>query len=259
MGRILESLGMTAAASLLTRRAALAQTTAGACASLLAPRGWTAAPSPWPPSIALDYAISGLRGGIQISARGNLDWRRNTRAYEARLGMVAFIVFKREQLSRGMLTQHGVQPRYFEDRKQRSQVANFDAQRGHVQYGNGAHREWPAHGQDRVSMLMALWPLLQQALAKGEQRITLPVSGAQNWSLWTMDIQGRETITTPSGPWPTWRLARSDSGAAEQKTLLWLAPSLHGLPVRLLVTEPNGDTADQRLNSHKRLDDLPSA
>jgi len=233
------------------------QSIAGLGAGILP--AWTqAAPNLLAPSIGLDYAISGVRSGVTMSAHGALRWQRNAKAYEAHLSMVAFIVFKREQVSTGELLGPILRPRHFEDRKRRIQVADFSAERGRVRYGSGAERDWPAQGQDRVSMLMALGPLLTQALLAGHSQITLPVSGGDNWSVWQFDIQGRETVSTPSGPWPAWRLERSDAGAAQQATRLWLAPSLHHLPVRLLMREANGDTADQQLSAHRLLDDLAS-
>lgn len=234
-----------------TRRAAL-----GGLAAWAAPMV-SAQTQAWPTSVALDYAIQGTRSGIAMRASGGLTWQRNDRAYLARLHMSAFVVFKREQISSGQLTPTGLQPRVFEDHKRRIQRADFDTNAHVARYSNGHQMDWPVNGQDRVSMLIALGPLAARAQSQGERRVSLPVSDGNDWQTWAFDIDGRETVDTPAGPWPAVRLTRSDADTRGQRTQLWLAPSLQWLPVRLLIREANGDTADQRLQAHRPLPPLP--
>ena len=248
---------MATTPSLWTRRSILTQAGMGASAVVMPRWTWASVPS-LPPSMALNYTINGRLSGVNVTANGALTWQRNASHYAAHLSMTALIVFKREQVSNGTLNALTLQPLHFEDRKRHIQVADFDPQRHQVRYGHGTTLDWPEQGQDRVSMLLALGVLLSQALAAGQRSFSLPVSDGTRWSDWRFDIEGKETVSTPSGAWPVWRVQRSDAGAAGQDTTVWLAPNLHNLPVRLRIHEANGDSVDQLLSGHRTLDDLPT-
>lgn len=236
-----------------TRRTWLSLIGACACCPLT---GWARALA-WPPSMALDYRIEGLRRGVAISASGALSWQRNEHAYEARLSSVAMIIFKREQISRGHLSPSGLTPHSFEDHRRRVQRADFDPASGIARYSNGSQMDWPANGQDRVSMLLRLGAWARQARPGAE--LELPVSDGNDWQTWAFNLRARETVDTPSGPWPSWHIQRSDAGRRGQSTDLWLATGLGGLPVRLVIAEANGDRIDQRLRHHRTLPPLPPA
>lgn len=218
----------------------------------------TSGAAAWPPpSMALEYVIDGQRSGMAIRASGGLRWQCNAHRYRAELSMVALVIFRRTQVSSGAIDMGHLEPSRFEDHQRRIQHAEFDAALGRVRYGSGAERDWPAGGQDRVSLLLSLGPLVQAAMARGETRISLPVSDAKNWQLWTYALSSTETVSTPVGPIPAIRLQRTDAHRREQDTEIWLAPSLHMLPVRLRIHEANGDVADQRLKAHTPLPALP--
>ncbi len=206
--------------------------------------------------MALEYEITGTRNGVNTSASGGLTWQRNDQSYIARLDVTTLLIFKREQISNGLLAPDGLRPLFFEDHKRRIQRADFDPEGKLVRYSNGHHMRWPDDGQDRVSMLITLGRLTQAAMQGGETRFELPVSDGNDWQVWGFDIQGRETVDTPSGPWPAVRLVRDDADTRGQDTQLWLAPSLQWLPVRMLIREANGDLADQTLRAHRRLEPL---
>ena len=234
-----------------TRRAWLALMGASACA----PKLGSAQALTWPPSMALDYRIDGLRRGMAISASGSLRWQHNADAYEARLSSVAMIIFKREQISRGHLSAQGLTPRAFEDHRRRIQRAEFDPDAGVARYSNGTQMDWPIGGQDRVSMLLHLGAWVRQV--RPGAKLELPVSDGNDWQTWAFTLRARETVDTPSGPWPSWHIQRSDADRRGQHTDLWLATGLGGLPVRLLIVEANGDRIDQRLSQHQPLPALP--
>ena len=64
-------------------------------------------------------------------------------------------------------------------------------------------------------------------------------------------MDAAETLSLPVGPTAAVRLTRLPRQPYDQQVDLWFAPSLGYLPVRLRVTHPNGDVADQVL---RRLD-----
>jgi hypothetical protein len=55
----------------------------------------------------------------------------------------------------------------------------------------------------------------------------------------------REKLMTPLGELDTVKLTKRPDGPNDKQTEVWLAPALHNLPVRVLVTDNNGNKADQ--------------
>jgi hypothetical protein len=55
----------------------------------------------------------------------------------------------------------------------------------------------------------------------------------------------REKLPTALGELDTIRLTKRREAPDDKQTEVWLAPSLHYLPVRVLVTDNNGNRADQ--------------
>lgn len=234
-----------------SRRACLA----GLAATLLRPAQVRAA-TDWPPSLALDYAIEGRRSGIALSAIGALLWQRSAQHYVAHLSSSAWLIFKRQQISRGRLGAGQLQPHRFEDHRRRIEFADFDPQRGLARYSNGSQLDWPTAGQDRVSMFFSLGAWARQAHTLGERTLSMPISDGNDWQTWSFTLMGEEPINTPSGVWPSVRVQRSDGGQRGQQTVLWLALNLSLLPVRLHITEANGDVLDQRLAAQRTLPPL---
>ena len=70
--------------------------------------------------------------------------------------------------------------------------------------------------------------------------------GADRWSF---TVEGPETLDLPVGSTPTLKLQRLPRKDYDQKAELWVAPGLNYLPVRIKLTQANGDYADLLLRS----------
>jgi hypothetical protein len=62
-------------------------------------------------------------------------------------------------------------------------------------------------------------------------------------------VRGLETLHLPAGDMPAWRLERLPERDYDQKAELWLSPDLGYLPVRIRLTQSNGDYVDLQLRS----------
>ena len=62
-------------------------------------------------------------------------------------------------------------------------------------------------------------------------------------------VDGPETLELPGGSKQTIRLSRQPRKQYDQIAHLWLAPDLQYLPVRIRLTQANGDFADLQLQS----------
>jgi hypothetical protein len=65
---------------------------------------------------------------------------------------------------------------------------------------------------------------------------------------WTLTVEGRETLELPAGTTHTVKLQRLPRREFDQKVEIWLEPARGHLPVRIRLTDPNGDVADQQLS-----------
>ena len=79
--------------------------------------------------------------------------------------------------------------------------------------------------------------------------LTLTTVSARSADRWTFTVEGPETLELPMGPTPTIKLQRLPRKDYDQKAELWVAPTLGYLPVRIQLTQANGDFADLQLRS----------
>ena len=105
--------------------------------------------------------------------------------------------------------------------------------------------------QDRLSVFIQLGAMLAAdpgRFVPGTQ-VTLTTVSARSADRWTFTIEGPETLDLPSGPTPVLKLQRLPRKDYDQKAELWVAPALGYLPVRIRLTQANGDFADLQLRS----------
>ena len=80
-------------------------------------------------------------------------------------------------------------------------------------------------------------------------QITLTTVSARSADRWTFTVEGPETLDLSAGPTPTLKLLRLPRKDYDQKAELWVAPGLGYLPVRIKLTQANGDFADLLLRA----------
>jgi hypothetical protein len=80
-----------------------------------------------------------------------------------------------------------------------------------------------------------------------DSMIAVQTVGPRDAEIWTFHVSSDEQLTVPAGEFTTRRLTRGPRKPNDDKVELWLAPTLGYLPVRLKLTQPNGDFADLQL------------
>lgn len=204
----------------------------------------------------LRYTVSGKKSGIQYSANATLDWRRNATRYEATWSASLLFVFKRKQTSSGSIANEKITPQRFVDEGKRIREASLDQKAQQVRYTEAGPAAWVPGMQDRVSLFFTLPSLITAAQREGRTRIDMPVTGANGRADWEMDIGKPETVTTPAGTWLATPVKRRVA-AADTAATLWYAGDHNLIPVRILMTEPDGTFLDQRLDGQMPLPNLP--
>ena len=202
-----------------------------------------------PPSAQLIYDVASQVKGFTFSAGGQLDWAQDGSTYEARLKVSAFLLGSIVQTSTGRVSATGLAPDRFIDKRRSEKTAEFDRTNQSIRYSsNGRVEKLLAGAQDQVSISLQLGGLLNANPQYTEgQTLSLPVSGANSAEPWHFDIGPESTLELPAGPLLTRVLTRQPRHKGDKKVQIWLAPALENLPVRIRISESNGDYIDQLL------------
>ena len=205
---------------------------------------------PAPTRLAFD--VSGQAKKFAYSARAELLWQHDGNRYEARQEISAFLVGTRTQRSVGTVTEQGLLPEKFSDKSRSEQAAHFDYAKGRVTFSANTPDAAAGPGvQDRLSLFIQLGAMLAAdpgRFVPGTQ-ITLTTVSARSADRWTFTVEGPETLDLPAGPTPSLKLLRLPRKDYDQKAELWVAPGLGYLPVRIKLTQANGDFADLLLRA----------
>lgn len=205
---------------------------------------------PAPTRLAFD--VNGQAKKFAYSARAELLWQHDGNRYEARQEISAFLVGTRTQRSVGTVTEQGLLPERFSDKSRSEQAAHFDYAKGRVTFSANTPDAVAGPGvQDRLSLFIQLGAMLAADPARfvpGTQ-ITLTTASARSADRWTFTVEGPETLDLPAGPTPALKLLRLPRKDYDQKAELWVAPGLGYLPVRIKLTQANGDFADLLLRA----------
>ena len=216
----------------------------------------SAAPVRLPPSTRLSFDVTGQAKRFHYNASAELLWRNLGATYEARQEIKAFLLGSRSQTSTGRITEQGLQPVRFGDRARAEQAAHFDYDRHLATFSaNTPDSPIGPGAQDRLSVFIQLGALLAAAPQRYPPgtRITLTTVGARSADRWSFTVEGTETLDLPAGPTPALklqRLPRADKDR-DQQADLWLGTGLGYLPVRIRITQANGDFADLALSGQE--------
>lgn len=208
-------------------------------------------PATPPPSTRLHYDVTGNVKGIGYKAQGTLDWAVADGRYEARMEMRVLLLGSRSQTSIGHVGPNGLMPERFADKSRSEKATHFDAAQQRIRFSSNAPEAPLLPGaQDRLSLFLQLASLLQarpQAYTTG-QTVDMQVAGTGDAPVWRFDVGEESTISLPAGEFKVRHLVRQPRKEFDSTVEMWLAPSLHHLPVRLRVKQSNGDVADQQLS-----------
>jgi Protein of unknown function (DUF3108) len=215
----------------------------------------------FPPSGSFAYAATIVRGVQPQTGSGTLEWTSDGRAYQMRLVSSAFLINLLSQTSVGQLGADGLLPERFGDKRfnRSEKAAHFSrsaeagSSLGRITFsGNQRSVAIQRGAQDRLSVLVQLAGLVAanpaQFAAAG--KVVVQVASTEGADAWQFVLQGEEEfLQLPAGKAATLHLVRNPRQEYDARLELWLAPELGYLPVRIKLTEANGDTSDLQLRS----------
>lgn len=206
------------------------------------------------------YQIEGLANGLAYHASASLTWTPEpNERYALAYKVGAFLLGSRSQLSQGLRSATGLEPRTFVDQSRRTQTTTVDAERQLVQFPNQATPEpWQPGVQDRLSVFVQLgaWVASAPTAFEAGQNFKLSVWSSRQTEVWLVAALGREKTPTPYGEQLAWRLKRLPLGASDAQIDIWYVPDWGPLPVRVEWLEANGNRVAQTLKS---LEPAPAA
>ena len=211
-----------------------------------------AMPAAVPASARLEYDVVGEVKGFPYSADSELLWKRDGEQYSAKLEIKVFLMGSRSQASTGRVVVGGLEPTRFLDKARSEQAAHFERDKGIIVFSaNAPSATLLAGAQDRLSVVLQLGALLAGAPTRYPPgtSIALQVVGPRDAEDWQFTVGATEVLQLPGGSVTGVKLSRHPRSAYDQKLDIWLAPAMGYLPVRLRMSQDNGDYVDQKWRS----------
>lgn len=203
----------------------------------------------FPGPVRLKYDVKIEYRGIPATFSGELLWLQNGKTYDARMEISLGLLGSVVQTSKGQLGNHGLEPTRFSDKRRSEVAAHFERNRGIVVFSaNTPDAPLLPGAQDQLSMFMQLASMVGGAPDRFAQGVQIPFQsiGPRSSESWTFTVGSTETLALPGGPIKALKLSRPPANEYAQRAEIWLAPEMAYMPVRIRLTEANGDIADQQ-------------
>lgn len=204
----------------------------------------------FPDPVRLLYELNGEAKNLSYHARGELLWQQDGQHYDAKLEASMLFLGSRTRTSTGLITPEGLAPTRFADKWRSERAAHFDHAKNRVSFSaNTPDIALQVAAQDQLSVVLQIAGMLAADPAKfpPASTVTMQTIGPKDADTWIFTVVGAERIHLPSGEMDTQKLIRNPRKEFDQKVEIWLSPALGYLPVRLKITNPNGDFVDQQL------------
>jgi hypothetical protein len=208
-----------------------------------------------PEPVALHYQVTARLRGQQVQGTSELDWHHDGQHYEAVFEIAVPALPPRRQHSTGALAAGGLAPQRYAEKSRAEQAAHFEREAQRFIFSNNRPAVPLAAGaQDRLSVLVQL-----SAMFAGEPQryppgtaIGIQTATTREAGLWVFTVEGEERLQLPGGDMTTVKLVRPARGEYDLRMEIWLAPGAAYVPVRLRLTQPNGDWIDHQWSTTDR-------
>ena len=208
-----------------------------------------------PESALLKYQVLGQAKGLNYWASAELAWQQDGQTYESRLTVSAFLLGSRTQTSKGTLGSEGLMPTRFGDKNRSELAAHFQHDKGIISFSvNSPDAPLLKGAQDRLSVVMQISSLLAGDATRFPlgTMLSLQTVSQREAEVWHFLVEKEELLQLPFGEINAIKINRKPRREFDQQIELWFAPTLGYLPVRLRITNANGDFVDQLLNKAEK-------
>ena len=208
-----------------------------------------------PDSAKLKYQVNGQAKGLNYWASAELNWQQDGKDYEARLEVSAFLLGSRVQVSKGTIGAEGLMPTRFGDKTRSELAAHFQRDKGIVSFSaNSPDAPLLKGAQDRLSVVLQLSSLLAADPTRFPlgTMLSFQTVSQREAEVWQFLVEKEELLQLPFGEINAIKLNRKPRREFDQQIELWFAPTLGYLPVRLRITNADGDFVDQLLSKAEK-------
>ena len=208
-----------------------------------------------PDSALLKYQVQGQAKGFNYWASAELNWQQDGKSYDARLEVSAFMQGSRVQMSKGTLGAEGIMPTRFSDKTRSELAAHFQRDKGIISFSaNSPDAPLLKGAQDRLSVVLQLSSLLAADPTRFPMgtMLSFQTVSQREAEVWQFLVEKEELLQLPFGEMGAIKLNRQPRREFDQHIEIWFAPTLGYLPVRLRITNANGDFVDQLLSKAEK-------
>ena len=208
-----------------------------------------------PEPAVLSYQVQGTVKGLNYWASGELQWLPQGQSYEARLEVGALFLGSRTQTSKGLLGAEGIMPQRFGDKTRSEVAAHFQRDKGIISFSaNSPDAPLLKGAQDRLSVVLQISSLLAGDPSRFPlgTMLSFQTASQREAEIWNFLVDKEEALQLPYGELNAIKVSRKPRREFDQTIELWFAPALGYLPVRLRITNANGDVVDQVLRKAEK-------
>ncbi len=208
-----------------------------------------------PESALLKYQVNGHAKSLNYWATAELAWQQDGHIYESRMSVSAFLLGSRTQVSKGVLGPDGLMPMRFSDKSRSELAAHFQRDKGIISFSaNSPETQLMKGAQDRLSVVIQISSLFAGDPTRFPlgTMLSFQTVSQREAEVWHFLVEKEELLQLPFGEVNAIKLNRKPRREFDQQIELWFAPALGYLPVRLRITNANGDFVDQLLNKAEK-------
>ena len=201
-----------------------------------------------PAPVRIKYDIKGEVKGFPYTASGELLWQQDGRTYDARLEISHFLLGSRIQTSKGLISTQGLEPVRFGDKVRSEVAAHFERDKGKVIFSaNTPDVALLPGAQDQLSVLLQMSTLLGSDPARFVSGTQIPFQaiGPRSAEHWVFTAGASETIALTHGETTGIKFTRPPVSEFEPRLEVWFGPDVAYLPVRIRLSQSNGDFVEQ--------------
>ncbi|WP_138513787.1 DUF3108 domain-containing protein [Rhodoferax bucti] len=216
-----------------------------------APAADAALPFKAPAPVRIAYDVEGVIGS-PYTGSAELVWAHDGKRYQSQLLIRKFGLTLQAWTSQGALGERGLEPDIFTSKRlgQSEINARFQRTTGRVVFSEGTPDAALQSGaQDQLSVFMQLASLLagsstSRPVADTGPAISLQAIGDRYAEQWSFKASKPEAVKLAGGSVQAVKFTHEPTAERKQRLELWYAASQQFLPVRIRITESNGDFLD---------------
>lgn len=199
----------------------------------------------FPEPVRIVYEAQG-RSGFAYTASAEILWQRDSNSYQAALRVSKLGIPLSVWTSKGSLGAQGVAPLRFGEKKGRSSeiAAHFQRDKGIISFSrNAPNVALQVAAQDHLSTFFQLSSMVAAEPARFTPGSAIAFQSANAYGAqdWTFKVGSLDNLGLPAPAASGLRLTRDHSADYDIKVEVWLAPTLGYLPVRIRLSQTNGD------------------